>query len=431
MKKLFTIKYLILSAILLATILGLSNCTKHDQLIDETASALADQATTLVSSKLTGTLNPDVTGTLGYTWNGTTDAIWEKAAKITAHAVVPDLGNNTFAGFIGNATDVTLRSVYDASNIYFLVEWNCDQKNVQSAPWYFNPTTKLWAQESGAPVLNSDGTYRPPFIQDQFAIMFNIANSVPNFKTLSCYSACHANTSFGSTIIPPAGGVMFTNGPTEKLDCWRARMLQVVNCNQANDTYIDWGDGVINKNEVHNDNQVKSTDGGISNKQNLKIKGKTTKEAVPMWINIKGNYSNGAIMASDTVNNPDYVFVTAVDSFGVLSYAASRGGAVINTIDPNTLTNYQQKGSGDGTLCIPGSIVAPYSGSRGDVTANAFFTGTGWKLMLKRSLNTHDTSNNDVDFSTLADQYFGIGVMFNGADNEHAIANGLLLRFKK
>ena len=279
-------------------------------------------------------------------------------------------------------------------------------------------------------MLNPDGvTYRPPFIQDQFVAMFNIANSTLNFSTLSCYAACHVNSSYGGSTTPE-GGVMYTNGPTEFLDCWRARSLQVLNVNQGNDTYIDWGDGVLNRNRVVSDAQLKSTDGGVANRQSLTITGTSTKVNVPMWVNTDGIYNNGAVLATDTATGT-YVYVAAVDTNGVLSYKATRDGAVIGTIDPNIGTDYKQVGAGDGPKSIPGSIVAPYSGSRGDLTVNAIWTGWGWKLLLKRALKTSDTSNHDVDFSLLQNQPFGIGVMFNGADNQHAIRPNLILKFNK
>ena len=409
-----TIGLIVLPAMLLTF------CTKKAQVLDTTSSS---SPSILYSAKGTATLQPIG----GSPWDGTIASVWNNATKLTVHAVVPDLGNNTFAGFVGNATDVTISSLYDASNIYFLIEWNTDQKNVASSPWYYNPAKRLWAQESGAPVLNSDGvTFRPPFIQDQFVMIFDIANSCPTFTTLSCYATCHANSSFGGVTAPP-GGTMRTNGPTEFLDCWRARMLQVVNANQANDAYLDWGGGVLNQNEVHNDAQLKTSDGGFSNKQTLIITGTSTKEAVPTWVIPAGSYTNGAMLQSDTLAGGKAVRVVAVDSNGVLTLANS------TVIDPTTSvsgTVYQQVGSGDGPKCIPGSFVSPYTGSRGDVTANAFHTGKGWRLLLTRSLKTTDVAT-DVDFSSLSDQPFGLGVMFNGADNEHAIVNNLTLRFTK
>lgn len=434
-------KKVIVIALLIATVTILAECTKRNQLIDEVSSTTTDNQ--LTSMKVVA--GPAVQPAGGAAWDGTIDPMWNNATKLTVHAVVPDLGNGTFTGFVGNATDVTMRSVYDATNIYYLVEFATPQKNVKSAQWYFNPVTKLWAQEAGAPTLNADGTYRPAFAQDQFVMMFNIANSTPAFYTLSCYVACHVNSAYG-TGTPPTGGVMYTNGPTERLDVWRARMLQVVNANQVNDCFIDDGasvglgsSGTLDKNEVHSDWQVnngsastvppqfqtaQAADGGFTNKQTLTITGTTTKEGVPTWVIPSGNYSNSAIKLSDTLSTGAALKVIAVDANGVLTL--SNG----TTINPAVGTDYQQVGSGDGPKCIPGSVVAPFTGSRGDVIANAFHTGTGWRLLLKRALKTTDNAN-DADFTSLSDQPFGIGVMFNGADNQHAIVAGLNLHFQK
>lgn len=451
-------KYTVVT-ILIATVISLMYCTKRDQVITDTNSSTEN---ILFSMKVS--TGPAVQPIAGAAWDGTIDAMWNNAKKLTVHAAVPDLGNGTFAGYIGNATDITMRSVYDASNIYYLMEWNQGQKNVKSALWYFNPTKHLWTQEVTnytTPVasttnaagidynVNSDGTLRPTAAQDQFVIMFNANNSCLSFNNLSCYAACHVNSSFG-TPTNPAGGVMYTNGPTELLDVWRARMLQVVNVNQANDCFIDDGSsvglglsGTLDKNEVHGDWQVhngssstvppalqsaQAADGGFSNSQTLKMNNVArTSVKVPLWVIPGGSYSNSAIMLKDTLSGGAAVKVIAVDSMGVLTLAN------LTTIDPNTAasgTAYQQVGSGDGPKCIPGSIIDAYTGSRGDVVANAFYTGTGWRLLLKRALKTTDAVN-DVDFSSLSDQPFGVGVMFNGADNQHAIAAGLLLRFQK
>ncbi len=412
-------------------VMGLSDCTKHDQVLDLTTSTTPTPVLdldTLYSGHGTAALQPIG----GAAWDGTIEAVWNTTSKLTVHAVVPDLGNGTFEGFVGHSTDITMRSLYDATNIYFLVEFNTPQKNVRSAQWYYNPTLKRWAQESGSPVLNSDGvTFRPPFQQDGFTMAFNIANSSQTFNAQSCYSSCHVNSSYGTTTIP-AGGAMYTNGPTEFLDCWRARMLQIVNMNQANDVYIDWGGGVLDKNEFHNDLQVNNgpvpiADGGFSNKQSIKMTGTATKVSVPLWVKTSGSYSNSAILLNDTLPGGAAIKVTAVDTNGVLTLSD------LSTIDPRTAasgTNYQQVGADDGAKCVPGSIIGAYTGSRGDVTANAFYTGTGWRLLLKRALNTGDNAY-DVDFSSLYDKAFGVGAMFNGANGEHAIVAGLTLSFRR
>ncbi|MEO8148905.1 MAG: ethylbenzene dehydrogenase-related protein [Bacteroidia bacterium] len=426
-KKIFAIMFL-----LTGTMFSLTYCTKHDQVQDLNASTTPDAGDTLWALKVDA--GPAFVSGLGNVWNGSLDPMWDNATALKVNCVVPDLGNNTFTGFIGAAADVTMKALYDVNNIYFLAEWN-SPKNVKSAQWYFSPSTKMWAQESGAPVYDINGVQtRPAFIQDQFTMLFNINNSCNAFNTLSCYASCHANVptysvdTLGHVITTQNyGGVMRTNGPTEKLDCWRARMLQVLDANQSNDTYIDWGNGAINANQVHSDYEATPFAGG-TNRQSLIITGKTTKENVPVWINLNANYTNSAILATDTVNCK---FVMAVDSNGVLSYADQRGGAITGTIDPNTTGNdYLQVGSGDGPKCIPGTVVGYYVGSRADVSANLYYTGTGWRLMLKRALKTSDVSAQDVDLSSLANTPFGIGVMFNGADNEHAIKTGMMLSFK-
>jgi hypothetical protein len=431
--------------LLFSGIVGLfSNCTKHNQVLDlQSTTPPAGASTTLTTVKG----SPKVLGYGEGTWDGTIESIWNNAPKLSVTATVPDMGNNTFTGFVGNSTSVTMRSCYDANNVYYLIEWNSPQKHAQSAQWYYNPTTRLWAQESGAPSLNADGTYRPPFIQDQFTMIYNIANNPSmSFSTLSCYAACHANMAYnGGTA--PAGGVMYTNGPNEVLDCWRARVLQVVNANQANDCFIDDGasvglgaSGTLNKNEVHSDWQThngsatsvppalqstQAADGGFSNKISLTVTGKKNKVSVPWYVIPAGNYSNSAILLSDTGTKA--IRVVAVDTNGVLTLANG------SMIDPRTTasgTDYQQVGSGDGAKCIPGSVVGQYTASRGDVAANAFYTGSGWRLLMKRALRTTDLKY-DVDFMPLMDQSFGIGVMFNGADNQHAITTGLTQTFQK
>jgi hypothetical protein len=424
----FTRQLLAILFVISGIALSMTSCTKHDQTLDLAPPAAPAQGDTLTAIKVTAA--PTLIPIGGAAWDGTIESAWDKAKKLTVSATVPDLGNGTFAGFIGNQTDITMRAMYDVTNIYMLVEFNASQKNVNTSQWYYNPTLKIWAQESGAPTLNSNGSYRSPFIQDQFTIMFNVANSCLKFNTLSCYAACHPNTTFSTT--PTTGGVMHTNGPNEILDCWRVRMNQAVTCNQANDAYIDWGAGVLDVNEVHNDLQVNNgpipiADGGFSNviksmKTNGKVNNKTMN--VPMWIYPAGGYANSAIMIKDTLAGGKALKVIAVDSTGVLTLSNS------TKIDPSSSTDYQQIGNGDGVKCVPGSIVAPYTGSRGDVTVNAFYTGTGWRVLIKRALKTADGID-DVDFTSLSDQPFGVGAMFNGADNQHAIAAGLMLRFQK
>lgn len=441
----------IVTVLIFGLILGLYNCTRHDQVLN-----LASTNSTTLTSIKTNTPPNFVTG--GAAWGGADASLWKNAPVLTVTATVPDVegSNNTFNGYIGNSTTVNMQSMYDANNIYFLISWKASQPNMETSPWYFNPTTKLWAQGGAAPTYNSNGELTlEATCSDEFVMLFNINNSCADFKTQSCFGACHQgvpamvlDTNTG-IITTTTTNVMHTNAPNEKLDCWRARFYEVIQTDQALDYYIDWMGGLPGGNGIHADQSVPnggnpptyssnaSTNGtgGISNKQSLTITGTSRHENVPLWVKPGGSsYTNAALLPSDTAGG-GALKVIAVDSTGVLTLSDH------STIDPNTGTTYQQVGTGignnDPTAWIPGKIVAPYTGGEGDVTANAVWTGSGWQMMLKRALKTADVLEQDVDFSSLADQPFGIGVMFqpsgtvNAADNQHAIMPGLTLTFKK
>lgn len=430
--------------IILVVIITAVNCTKKNQVIG-TITPVAN-TDTLIS--VSGTPPFAAQGMPATPWNGDISA-WANAPKLSVQITVPNPGEGVFAGFVGNTDSLTMQSMYDGNNVYFLLQWNAATQNCANSPWYYNPQTRMWAQEVAAATVTSAGTsnaaLRPAFTQDEVVMMFNI--SCPTFVTLSCYAACHSFSTYGTADSTP-GAAMWTNGPSQYLDCWRARTLQSLNTNQANDCDVNNGlqsgnNGELNKQFVTADPQVNTSDGGFSNTQKLKITGTNTKVSVPMFVyypigsykiypNASGVNSNGAILLTDTGTKA--IRVTAVDTNGVLTLING------STIDPNVQangTNFQQVGMGDGQYCIPGSVVGLYTGDRGDVTANFFWTGTGWRLLLVRALNTNHAVNSatgyadDVNFSSLADQPFGVGVMFNGADNQHAIATGLMLHFKK
>ena len=253
------------------------------------------------------------------------------------------------------------------------------------------------------------------------------------FQSLTCYGSCHINTPTIDPItgltIPATGGNHYTNAVNEKIDQWHIHLMKdVLSVGQGSDEYQDWNSGKINGNGRHADGLIPPnytnpipTPGPTNNKQTLAITGDTTKVSVPRWI-IAGQANYYFILASDTLAG-NAQLVTAVDSNGVLTY---NGG----TVDPNANTDYQQIGAGDGVKCIPGSIISPMQGSRADLTCAAHHTGTGWVLEIKRLLKTADVLLQDVDFSSLADQPFGIAV-FNKANNQHAIKPDLVLTFKK
>ena len=446
--------FIVISLMILA-IFSLTYCTKNDGILNLNPPEVASTGDTLFSVKVAS--GPTLV-TAGATWSGADTVFWKNAPKLTETVTVPEVIGDvvSFSGFIGNSNKITMQSVYDANNVYFFVQWDQAQPNMESSPWYYNTITKRWAQGGAAPTYDVNGILTlQSFVSDQFDVIFNINNSCAGFVTQSCYGACHQNVN--SLVMDPVTGnitskitnVMHTNGPSEKLDCWRARMYFVMNASQAIDYYIDWNGGVPTANAVHGNQSVSNGanppvysstaatngTGGTSNTQSLIITGTSTKANVPLWVKPSGSYLNAAMLPSDTTGSGSAVKVIAVDTTGILTL---KNGATLN---PNTGTTYQQVGTGignnDQTSWIPGKIVAPYTGLMGNVAANAHWTGKGWQLLLKRALKTPDVLQQDVDFSSLATQQFGIALMFqpigskNAADNQHAIKPGMTLKFKQ
>ncbi len=421
------------------------SCTKNDQVLLPSSSGNTNQ---LISIK---TITPP-------TIDGIIDPAWNNATKLSTVTQVPDPGNGLFAGYIGTQYPVSLRSMYDDSYIYFLAEYADENKSVQVSPWYFNPSTKRWAQEPSARTYDANGVLtRDGWGEDKLAFLWNIDNSTAKFAALTCYASCHIFTPYLDPTTTPAkmvanqSGNHYTNGANEKIDMWWLKIGRDPIFNQMSDEYQDWGGGPAysslvggNANGRHQDDQmvtgVASTTypfgptytanvGGTSNNtQKLDITGTSPaiNVSVPKYI-IPGKTDYYYILKTD-VDNGTAVQVTAVDTNGVLTLKDG------SKIDPNVGTDFQRIGDavygGDGPKIIPSYISAPLTGGRADITCQAVYTGSGWIIEWKRLLKTPGTLKQDVDFSSLQDQPFGMAI-WNKSNYQHGIKPNLLLKFQK
>lgn len=441
--KLLQKKYVWVIATIVMAVGYFVSCTKNDQVLNQNPG-------TVNSSELVS-LNVST----GPTIDGTIDAMWENAAKLNITPTVPDPGNGLFAGYSGQTYPVTLRSMYDNQYIYFLAEVTDNQKNFKGAPWYFNPTTHLWAKEPNAKTFDASGVLtREGFGNDQFAMLWNIDNSTPKFASQTCYASCHLFTPYTDySVTPPvvkanASGNHYTNGASEKIDMWWAHPAKGLPYGIMDDEYQDWagGPGVTNLvggsgNGRHADDLVVSgasttwpyaptytadaTQGSYNNTQNLKLDGTGATVAVPLYI--IPNSTSDVIKISDTASGGAAVKITGVSSTGVLTYA---GGS----LDPNSGTDYQRTGNAitgaTAVKGIPSVIVSPLKNGRADITMSAVYTGTGWIYEFKRLLKTGDVLKQDIDFTSLQDQPFGVA-FFNNSNYQHGIKPNLLLKFQK
>lgn len=394
-------KIFLVITLLFFVVAFLTYCTKDDQVLD--LPKPINSSTDLVSLRTT----------TAPTLDGAIDAIWANSQKLQFDVVVPDPGGDVFRSYIGKTYSVSLRSLYDAQNIYFLAEWTDPSLSLVREPWYFDPATQRWAQEKGSPSFGSNGAItRKAFYEDKAAFLWNVNNSVTGWKNGTCYKSCH--TGLSST---DGYARHFTNSVAERIDMWHWKSVRGgINMNQFDDQFQD--DTYPNGRK----SDASTNGGGYSdNKQNLVMTGTTTTVSVPKYVIIgKTNYN---WITGSEVSEGAAKLITAVDANGVLSYS---GG----TIDPNTDVEYQRNGPGVGTKAIPGIVVSPYTGSRGDITCKSTYTGTGWVLEFQRSLTTSDSQNQDVDFSTFEDQYFGFAI-FENAQIAHAIKPNLVLKFKE
>ena len=410
-------------------------CTKNAQIVAPTTSSTNE----LVSYKTS----------VAPTIDGTIDAAWDNATKLAVTPTVPDPGNGLFAGYQGTQYPATVRSMYDGTSIYFLVEWN-DPSNYQVQPWYFNPTTKLWAQRGNARTYDVNGNLiKEGMGNDQLAMLWNIAGSTPKFVTQTCYASCHLFTpyrNFAGVMVPNKSANHYTNGANEKIDMWWCHLNKDLPQGQMDDEYQDWAGGPSVTDTVGGSGNGRHADdltppspfttsyintntnlsnGPFNNSQSLKLDGTGASVTVPKWV-VPDAVGAKYYLATDTLPGGVAKKVTAVSSTGVLTYV---GG----TLDPTGKAEYLDDattGVAVGNKCIPSFISAPYTMGRSDFSAQATYTGTGWVLEFKRLLKTPDTLKQDIDFSSLVDQPFGMAI-FNSSNYQHGIQPNLLLKFQK
>ena len=429
------------------------SCTKRDQVRNQAPASI--NTTELQSIKVT--TPPTIDGTI--------DAAWDNATKMNILPTVPDPGNGLFAGYSGQQYPATVRSMYDDQNIYFLVEIKDATQSVNTSPWFFNPAANVtgktgWAKEPSSNTYDANGVLsRAGFGEDRLAMLWNINNSTPKFISQTCYASCHIFTPYTDySKNPPvytanASGNHYTNGASEKIDMWWGRlgyMSKDASLHFMDDNYQDWAGGPTytnvtggNGNGRHVDGiapdgtfsatwpnrpnyTVSPIQGEVSNSQNLKLNGTGATVAVPIWV-IPGAKSAVYILVADTAGG-NAKKVTQVDSTGVLTLSDG------STIDPNVGTDYQRTGDAATGLTaansIPSLIGVPLIGGRADITGASVYTGTGWIVEYKRALKTADVLNQDIDFSSLQDQVFGMAI-WNNSNYQHGIQPNLTLTFKK
>ena len=296
----------------------------------------------------------------GPTLDGTMKDIWNQAPPLTFKV----LGGKNLPG---GSTEVTMRSVYTDAMVYFLVQYKDPTLSARREPWQ-KQADGSWKQLKDP---NDKGGDNNLYYEDKVSIFWNISS--PTFEQIGCLSACHTGEGkpFGNMYTPSAG---------ERLDNWHWKSIRTGSIGQVDDQYVDGTRYDKEKAPEAGRRSDPKTGGGYTD--NVSDDKKGPKFALP------GNKPA-----------PPYWIVDAEK-------------------EPFDDSKYK---AGDE---VPGIIVAPFTGDRGDISAKAVWKDGMWTLEIARKRVT--TSEFDVQFSDPKKQYaFGVAI-FDNVQVRHAYTAGVL-----
>jgi hypothetical protein len=292
--------------------------------------------------------------------DGAMDDAWKEASPLA----VKVLGGKNLPG---GTTEVTVRSVYAGDTIYFLVQYKDATNSVKREPWV-KQADGSWKQLKDP---NDKGGDNNLYYEDKLAIIWNMSS--PAFEEKGCLAACHVGEG------KPYGN-KYTPAPGERLDMWHWKGVRTGAVGQIDDQYVDGTKYDPEKAKEAGRKSDPSTGGGYKNNVSDDKKGPKfalagNKPAPPYWIvdAEKEPFDDGKYKAGDEV---------------------------------------------------PGMIVAPFTGDRGDIAAKHAWKDGVMTIEIARKLVTG--SDFDVQFNDPKKQYaFGMAV-FDNAQVRHAYTPGVL-----
>lgn len=293
--------------------------------------------------------------------DGTIDSVWSKAKPVS---ITVSGGANLPNG----STTVALRALYTADTVYFLAQWVDPTESVRRAPFQ-KQADGTW-KKLGDP--NDKGGDNNLYYEDKMAFIWNINNSIAGFNEQGCMVTCHAGEAgkpFGNKYTAKAGEIG---------DIWHWKSVRTGSVGQIDDQYLDDTRYDAQKSPEAGRKSDPKTGGGyadntLDDKKLPKFALAGNKAAPPYWIK---------------------------DSEKV------------------ALDDSKYKANDE----VPGIIVAPFTGDRGDITSANVYKDGKYTLEWSRKLNTG--SQYDVQYTDLSKTYaFGVAV-FDNAQVRHAYSSG-------
>lgn len=234
---------------------------------------------------------------------------------------------------------------------------------------YKDPTESLRRQPW---VKQPDGSWKAvsgaESYEDKFALLWNINDSIKSFNEQGCAVSCHATTAGRDRPLK------YTNADGELGDIWHMKTVRTNPVGQIDDQYLD--------------NDTKSADAG--RKSDAKTAGSyadNTKE----W-----QKTPPFALPANKPAPPYWIMDAEKVAFDDSKYKA-----------------------GDE---VPGIVIAPAVGDRGDIAAKAVWKDGMWTAEWSRKLQTG--SKTDVQFDPKKEFYFGVAV-FDNAQIGHAVQYGV------
>ena len=292
--------------------------------------------------------------------DGTIDDAWKGTAPLNVKAVS---GRN----LPGGSTEIELRSLYAGDTIYFLMQYKDPTESVKRSPWV-KQADGSWKQLKDP---NDKGGDNNLYYEDKMAIIWNISS--PAFEAKGCMAACHTGEGkpFGNKYLPNLG---------ERADIWHWKGVRTGTVDQIDDQYLDATRYDQDKAPEAGRKSDPKTGGGYVDNVSDDKKG-------PKWA-LPGNKPA-----------PPYW---------------------IKDAEKETFDDSKYKAGDE----VPGIMVAPFTGDRGDIGAKVAWKDGVRTLVFWRKLVTG--SGYDVQFGDPKKAYaFGVAV-FDNAQVRHAFTPGVL-----
>ncbi len=305
--------------------------------------------------------------------DGMADKSWDAAASITVTVdELPYEPNNGYTGM--TKTDVTIKSLYDDKNIYFLITYNDPTKSLERFPWV-KQDDGSWKKLSNKDDTGHDNTY----YEDKFAMFWNI--NTKGFEEEGCMIACHLNEPNDTS-----PGRKYTETAGETIDMWHAKYVRSMPIGMFDDQYVD----------------------------------NTTDPKLNSGWGRKGDTGKGGYKDNDNADKTAPAFMNPDPSDDEKYYViSSKKVPFVDTFK-----------AGD---VVPGIEIGPMLGGRADILASNHYENGMWTLEVMRSLKTEgeNADTQDVQFIDKAKSYpFGIAVFDNSQINHLFHVETLDLKFK-